>query len=122
MTPQLLGTSGIYLALVLIGQLYFKKAARQLETESAQSFALSLFGNWQLWVAFFTYFAAMMTWVWLLKHVDLSRIFPIMSALLLLTVPVMSAFMLQESLSLRYWGGVACMLAGIALIATEIRA
>ncbi|GEM_PF-6670385 len=122
MSLQLVSISGAYLVLVLIGQVYFKKSASTLSTESASSFGQSLFLNWQLWVAGIAYFAAMLTWVWLLKHIDLSRIFPIMSALLLLTIPLVSAYFLQESLSLRYWLGVLCMLAGIALIATEIKA
>lgn len=86
-----------------------------------QSFVASTLSNWQLWVAVITYLFAMIAWVWLLKHIDLSRIFPIMSALLLLTIPLISAYFLQESLSLRYWLGIVCMVIGIMLIATEIK-
>ena len=121
MSLQLASIGGAYLVLVLVGQIYFKKSAESLITDSATGFAQSLFLNWQLWVAGVTYFTAMLTWVWLLKHVDLSRIFPIMSALLLLTIPLVSAYFLQESLSMRYWLGVIFMLIGILLIATEIK-
>ena len=121
MNFPIIGIAALYLILVLVGQLYFKRAATAMQTDSLQSSVTSLFLNWQMWLAMIVYFAAMLSWVWLLKQIDLSRIFPIMSALLLLTVPLVSAHFLQESLSLRYWLGVTCMLCGILLIATEIK-
>ena len=117
-----LSIGALYLVLVLIGQFYFKKAAGSLNTDSTMSFLQTLFGNWQIWLAVATYFTAMMSWVWLLKYIDLSRVFPIMSAVLLLVIPLMSSHLLSETLSIRYWLGVSCMLIGIALIATEIPA
>lgn len=121
MGSNLLIVSGIYLVLVLVGQVFFKKAAASLDPSSISSFLKSMLLNFNMVIAVIAYFAAMFTWVWLLKHVDLSRIFPIMAALLLLTVPLVSSYFLEETLSLRYWLGVICMLAGIALIATEIK-
>lgn len=121
MSLPLIGVAGLYLALVLVAQLYFKRAANAIPNEGAQAAFLNLLTNGHMWIALIAYGIAMLSWIWLLKHVDLSRIFPIMSALLLLTIPLISAYFLQESLSARYWLGVIFMICGIALIATEIK-
>lgn len=121
MSGSVFSVGALYLILVLVGQLYFKKSAQSVVGDSFSSIVKSALLNYQLWIALITYTIAMVSWIWLLRHIDLSRIFPIMSALLLLTVPLMSAYFLQETLTLRYWGGVLLIMVGIALIASEIR-
>mgnify|MGYP001138516901 CR=1 FL=1 len=109
-----------YLIFVLVGQVLYKKAAVTVSTESVSSFISSLAVNPPLWIATLFYILAMIVWVLLLKQLPLSRVFPAMSAVLLLSLPIVSYYFLGEPLTLRYWLGVALILAGIALIATEI--
>lgn len=120
MLIKIIGMSAVYVVLVIFGQLYYKRAASQLETETARSFCSSLLINSNLYIATAFYVAAMVLWVWLLKYTPLSKIFPIMSAFLLIAIPLASQHFLEEVLSLRYWGGVVLIMGGIALIATEM--
>lgn len=109
-----------YLVFVLAGQLFYKKAAASVSTETLGKFLSSLAFNPQLWLATVLYVGAMVIWVLILKYLPLNRIFPIMTAMLMLSLPLLTYYFLNEPLSLRYWLGVMLILLGIALIATEL--
>ena len=120
MPLQLIGLSIVYVGLVIAGQVFYKKAASVIDTTSIRAFLGTLFSNGHLYVGTILYVAALIVWIWMLKQVALSRIFPIMSAILLITIPLASQHFLEEVLSLRYWGGVLLIMGGIALIASEM--
>ena len=121
MNLSVIFVSIIYLVLVLVGQVLFKKGAQNIAADPSTGLLQGIVTNWNIIIAVITYMLAMTVWVWLLKHIDLSRLFPIMSALLMLSVPLVSAYFLNESLSIRYWLAVACIFAGIALMTTELK-
>lgn len=69
-------------------------------------------------IAFFIYIGASLLWVWLLRTVPLSRAYPFTAGTLVL-VPLLSVWLLNESVSMTYMGGAALVIAGVALIATD---
>ncbi len=60
------------------------------------------------------YVVATVAWVWLLRSAPLSRAYPYM-ALSFVLVPLMSAFVYRESLSLQYAIGIALVVTGIVV-------
>lgn len=69
-------------------------------------------------IAFFIYIAASLLWVWLLRTVPLSRAYPFTAGTLVL-VPLLSVWLLKESVSMTYMCGAALVILGLALIATD---
>jgi drug/metabolite transporter (DMT)-like permease len=69
-------------------------------------------------LAFFIYIAASLLWVWLLRTVPLSRAYPFTAGTLVL-VPLLSVWLLRETVSLTYIGGAGLVIAGVALIAMD---
>ncbi len=120
---QIITLAALYLVFALSGQLLYKKSAAKIITDYGVSgFLHSFFFNSQLWVATALYIGAMVLWVLLLKTVPLNRVFPVMSALMLISLPLLTYYFLDEPLSLRYWLGVILIFTGITLIATDMPA
>ena len=61
------------------------------------------------------YIGATMGWIWLLQFVQLSRVYPYF-ALSFVIVPLASAVMYGDTLSLQYALGVLLIVAGVVLI------
>ena len=120
MLLQLFSFSALYVLLVIAGQIFFKRAAGGLDTSSFKQFSATLLLNANLYIATAFYVAAMVLWVWLLKHAPLSRLFPVMSAILLIAIPLASQHFLEEVLSFKYWAGVVLIMCGIGFIAWEM--
>lgn len=92
-----------------IGQLLFKFAAIALQQGlPPQHFKVLL----SLGGAFLLYGLTSLAWVWILKEVELSRIYPMM-ALSFVLVPLGASFLYGEVIGLRYLIGMALIIAGI---------
>lgn len=94
------------------GQILFKLASRTLRDGQPLIHALVspyfLFG-------ILIYGIATLAWIWQLSKVDLNRAYPLMT-LSFIFVPLMSVYVLAESVSPRYWVGLALVLLGLYVI------
>lgn len=99
-------------AVISTGQLLFKVASGALDFRRPLD---SPKGLVVLGVALTLYAGATLLWVAALKHAPLGRIYPLM-ALSFVLVPLGGLFLLREQVSPAYWGGVALIIAGLALI------
>jgi drug/metabolite transporter (DMT)-like permease len=99
-------------AVISTGQLLFKVASATLDFRRPLD---SPKGLMVLAVALALYGGATLLWVAALKHAPLGRIYPLM-ALSFVLVPLGGALLLREHVSPAYWGGVALIVAGLAVI------
>jgi drug/metabolite transporter (DMT)-like permease len=99
-------------AVISTGQLLFKIASASLDFRRPLD---SPKGLMVLGVALALYGGATLLWVAALKHAPLGRIYPLM-ALSFVLVPLGGVLLLRENLSPAYWGGVALIVAGLAVI------
>ena len=95
------------------GQLLFKRVGLELETS----------GTWRdprvlgfAAAGFVLYGASTLLWIHVLRAVDLGRVYPLM-ALSFVFVPLGSAWLFGEKLSLDYFLGVGLVVVGVAWIA-----
>lgn len=95
-----------------IGQLLFKYSAAQLA--SGGSFLSPRFVVYFGFASFF-YGITSILWVWILRRVELGRVYPIM-ALAFVLVPLGSHVIFHEGFTTNYYVGVAILLTGIIVI------
>lgn len=94
-----------------IGQLLFKFAANALQQGlPLQHFKVLL----SLGAAFLLYGLTSLAWVWILKEIDLARVYPLM-ALSFVLVPLGASFLYGEAIGLRYLLGLTLIIAGIVI-------
>ncbi|TNE41891.1 MAG: transporter [Alphaproteobacteria bacterium] len=98
---------------IAVGQILFKMASRDVAFLNMESL-LRLSLNGYFLMALMLYGLATITWVYVLRHVPLSRAYLFMG-LSFVFVPLLSYVFLKEPLSLRYLGGAACIVFGIWL-------
>ncbi len=94
------------------GQLLFKLSARTLAGTDGASGLLRLAYEPYFLLSLAVYGSATVLWVWLLKELPLTVAYPFF-ALSFVFVPLISLFFLGEQVSLRYWAGIAMIMAGI---------
>ncbi len=94
------------------GQILFKLASRALN--GGQPLIHALVSPYFIF-GILIYGAATLAWIWQLSKVDLSRAYPLMT-LSFIFVPLMSTYVLGESISPRYWVGLALILLGLYVI------
>ena len=93
-----------------LGQILFKMAANALQGG----------GIWQpqvlvcLCLAFALYGLTSLAWVWVLRDLALSRVYPLM-ALAFVMVPLGAWLQFGETLDARYFMGMALIVAGVVL-------
>lgn len=98
-----------------LGQIIFKMAANALQ----QGFSI-----WQhqtllyLALGFSLYGVTSLAWIWILREVELSRVYPLM-ALAFVMVPIAAHFQFGESLDARYFLGVTLIVSGVCVIASR---
>lgn len=94
-----------------VGQLLFKFAANALQQglPTTHPKVLSSLG-----AAFFLYGLTSLLWVWILKEIELARIYPLM-ALSFVLVPFGASLFFGEALAGRYFLGIALIVAGIVV-------
>ena len=102
----------VCVAVISTGQLLFKVASATLDfrrpLDAPKGLAV-------LALALTLYAGATLLWVAALKHAPLGRVYPLM-ALSFVLVPLGSIVLLRESVTPSYWGGVALIVAGLAII------
>ncbi len=107
-----MSTTAIFLAAVtvvgmVIGQVLFKLAAGRGSVEQILMSPV-------LWAAVCLYGAVTFAWVLLLREMDLARAYPLVAATYIL-VPLASAVMFGEKLTLFYAAGVGLIISGIII-------
>lgn len=95
------------------GQVLFKIAAESISERRAISWLAASTSPWLL-SAIAMHGAATVLWIAILSREPLSRAYPFVLAGAAL-VPLLANAVFHEPLSLRYWIGMAVILAGIAL-------
>ena len=102
----------VCVAVISTGQLLFKVASATVDfrrpLDAPKGLAV-------LVLALALYGAATLLWVAALRYSPLSRLYPLM-ALSFVLAPLGSIVLLRETVSPAYWGGVALIVAGLALI------
>jgi drug/metabolite transporter (DMT)-like permease len=96
---------------IATGQLLFKACANAM---TAAGGAITPRALTLLFFALCLYGTLTLAWIWLLKHAELGKIYPIM-ALTFVLVPLGSHFFFGEAFSTRYFAGVALIMAGLAV-------
>ena len=112
MAPQNVLALSLIAVGMAIGQVLFKMGARALVAEGPLLHKLL---SPYLAAGILLYGVTMLAWVWQLCMVDLSRAYPFI-ALAFAIVPLLGIFVLGETVSVRYWVGVACIILGIAIV------
>jgi undecaprenyl phosphate-alpha-L-ara4N flippase subunit ArnE len=99
-------------ALGTVGQLALKFALRRPATD--QTLARSLVNLPMLiWLA--CYIATTLLWLFALREIPLSQAFPILGLQFAL-IPLASSKLLEETVTIAQWLGVAIIIAGVALV------
>lgn len=102
--------------LLSVGQIALKILARNLGgIDSIADLLLRGVMSPLLWLAFAIYGAVMVFWVWLLTFIPLNVAYPFVM-LTLAIVPILSYFVLSETVSLRYLIGLGLMMAGAIIL------
>jgi multidrug transporter EmrE-like cation transporter len=101
---------------IAIGQILFKRAAREVSDTSGVSWLLEVAKLPTMWLAVGLYGAATLLWVRILTTVPLSRAYPFM-ALAFIFVPAAGYVFFQESITIRYAVGTMLLVAGVIVIA-----
>ncbi len=72
-----------------------------------------------VWLGIAFLILSFVTWLYVLKHLPLSRVFPI-SQVVHIMVPLASWLVLGEFISVLRWAGIALVLLGLALVAKPV--
>jgi drug/metabolite transporter (DMT)-like permease len=112
---QLLGLLSFPLA-IAIGQILFKRAARDVSGATGNAWMLEVARQPTLWLALALYGAATLLWVRILATVPLSRAYPFM-ALAFILVPAGGYVFFHESITLRYVVGAVLIVVGVIVAA-----
>ncbi len=72
-----------------------------------------------VWLGIVFLILSFVTWLYVLKHLPLSRAFPV-SQVVHIMVPLASWLVLGEFISPVRWGGIALVLLGLALVAKPV--
>jgi undecaprenyl phosphate-alpha-L-ara4N flippase subunit ArnE len=101
---------------IAIGQILFKRAAREVSSASGAAWMLEVARLPTMWLALALYGAATVLWVRILATVPLSRAYPFM-ALAFILVPAGGYVFFQESITARYVIGAALIVIGVIVAA-----
>jgi drug/metabolite transporter (DMT)-like permease len=106
-----------YAAGMAAGQILFKLASLRLAPDGSPAERVgSLMQNWVFLAALAVYLALSVLWVWILSFTPLSRAY-LFVALSFAIVPVASAVLFAEPLSLRVMVGIGLILCGLLFVA-----
>lgn len=105
----------IWIALLALGQIFFKYAAKQTDTGGVKLFILSLLSNAPFWIALIIYGMATFLWIYILSHTPLKLAYPF-SALSFFIVPLLAWYLFAEPLNLMYFIGIFFICIGLIVI------
>jgi len=97
------------------GLMLIKKSVSKLSSLNYQQIASILF-SWNFSIGFMLYLGSFLYWLYLLSRYELSRIFPIVSGLVILFTVIFSIFFLREKLLLINVLGIGLMQVSIVMI------
>lgn len=106
----------VFAFMLAAGQLLFKRTAEGTAQASGVEAVLRhiLFDPWFI-AALAIYMSATLLWIFALREVPLSKAYPFM-ALAFVLVPIGAVFFFGETIGLRYFVGLALVIAGVTLI------
>jgi len=96
---------------IVFGQIAFKMSAISLN-ESDGVFTSRMF--LLFFSALSVYFISSLLWVWVLRNIELSKVYPLMS-LAFVMVPIASQYMFDESFNSQYFLGVFIIMFGVVV-------
>jgi|TARA_B110000908_G_scaffold143911_1_gene173158 undecaprenyl phosphate-alpha-L-ara4N flippase subunit ArnE len=107
---------GLVIAANVIGQLMFKVAANQVKNENTlQDMVIKLLTNPAAWGAVLLYALMVIAWIWVLRVLPLSLAYSSI-ALVFVFVPLFGSILFNEPLSIKFFIGMTCIVAGVWLI------
>jgi multidrug transporter EmrE-like cation transporter len=112
---------GLSIACVTIYELLLKRGAAETANLSPRWSWTGLTGlaSIYVWVAIVFVILSLITWLYVLRYIPLSIAFPISQAVHVL-VPLGSWLVLGENIIGLRWGGIALVLAGLAVVAKPV--
>lgn len=114
MKPLLLVASLIFAVSLGVGQLFFKLAAEDIKLRLSTSWLQAALSPWLI-SALFLYAFTTLLWIWILSQSALSKAYPF-ALLGAAFVPMLSYFVLGETLSVSFFIGMALVISGILVI------
>lgn len=101
------------------GQVLFKLAAMQANTDSTSAFIYSLVHNWYFILSVLLYGSLTVLWVWLLTRTPLSHAYPF-AVLAFAVTPIFASLFLGERLDIWYGVGFSVILVGLIFLVVSI--
>jgi drug/metabolite transporter (DMT)-like permease len=101
-----------FVAILSVGNLLFKQAAKAVNGNSLSGAALLALQQPAFYGALILYGASTFLWVWILSRMPLSSAYPFM-ALPMIVVPVLAVILFGEAQAVSYWLGTALIAIGI---------
>jgi len=95
-----------------LGQILFKLSAIYL-SEAGSFFSIK--PALAILVAMILYGVTSLVWIWVLQHVELGKIYPLMAFAFIL-VPIGSFFVFGERFNIQYFIGIALIMTGVIVI------
>ncbi len=117
MTNAQIGAIIFVVSAMVMGQILFKVSSHTLVVGKGPLNLLLSLITWQFMLALFFYGIGTFLWVILLKYVPLNRAYPFV-ALSFVLLPIASYFLFDETLTIRYWMGLAFFMTGLYLVAS----
>jgi len=112
--PLVLFASMIFAVSLGVGQLFFKFAAEDIKLRLSVSWLHALVSPWLI-SALLLYSLTTLLWIWVLSQSELSKAYPF-ALLGAAFVPILSYFVLGESLSISFFIGMFLVVIGIIII------
>ena len=102
-----------------VGQVLFKLAAMQANTESISAFVCSLVSSWYFIISLLLYGTLTVLWVWLLTRTPLSHAYPFV-VLAFAVTPIFASLFLGERLDIWYFVSLLVIITGLVLLVASI--
>lgn len=100
-----------------LGGIFLKLGALQINHDNGVMTAVAqILMQWRIYLGVVFYFIPVLIWIYMLKRIDITYLQP-MFALVYVVTPLISAFMLHETMPPERWIGVFVVLLGIAIVA-----
>jgi drug/metabolite transporter (DMT)-like permease len=96
------------------GQVLFKSGSATLGGNTPIELVVSFASNLRLMVAIILYAVTILVWIYVLKHLPLSKAYPL-TALSYVIVPIVSYFLLREQVGINTLIGSAIIILGVAV-------
>jgi drug/metabolite transporter (DMT)-like permease len=104
----------VNIILLVTGQTLWKIGIEPIQLHGVKSILLAMFSPWIV-AGIVLYVIATVIWIYLLKQMPLSMLYPIQSLAYIAAVFV-AIFIFHEHVSITRWVGVGVILAGVALV------